>query len=83
MADKDIDRDFDFWESHGPDPYEHSLPAEAEAMAEPEDLIPDEPLCPLLEALIMEARTCGEVCEVVKSHDRYCERCNPGLRRAE
>jgi len=76
------EREFDFWESHGPDPYERKLDAESEAMVEPEDLVPDEPICPMLEALIMEAKTCSEVCDVAKSHDRYCALCNPGLRRA-
>ena len=76
------ERDFDFWETHGPDPYEHNLDAEAESMVESEALIPDEPMCPMLEAMVMEAKTCGEVCDIVKAHDEYCYQCKPGLRRA-
>jgi hypothetical protein len=76
------ERDFDFWETHGSEEYERKLDAESEAMVEPEDLIPDEPMCPMLEALIMEARTAGEVCDVFKSHEQYCVMCNSGLRRA-
>jgi hypothetical protein len=78
----DFERDFDFWETHGPDPYEHDLSAEAEAMVEPEDLAPDEPMCPVLEQMIVEAKSCGEVSEVIKAHDLHCYQCKPGLRRA-
>ena len=52
------------------------------SMVESEALIPDEPMCPMLEAMVMEAKTCGEVCDIVKAHDEYCYQCKPGLRRA-
>lgn len=44
--------------------------------------VPDEPLCPVLEALVMQAQNVAEVCQLFDQHETECELCNPGLRRA-